>query len=173
MRIEVEGGSLDSDEAQVTFADNQIATRDHHRVAGHLRAEARRTASDIAHGRAGRIEYDFTAGSVRLLEDAYLTDGHNDISGQTLVYSIRDQRVLAEASAQGDERVRITINPRSVEDEQKNERIPRNEHAAGRWARQELSSPARWCASCRSRWRAARWWACWVRTAREKPPPST
>jgi lipopolysaccharide export system protein LptA len=55
------------------------------------------------------------------MEDAYLTDGRNDIHGQTLVYSIRDQRVLAEASAQGQERVRITINPRSMEEQQKKE----------------------------------------------------
>jgi lipopolysaccharide export system protein LptA len=58
---------------------------------------------------------------VQLVEDAYLTDGRNDIHGQTLVYSIRDQRVLAEASAQGQERVRITINPRSMEEEKKPE----------------------------------------------------
>jgi len=56
---------------------------------------------------------------VRLRRDAYLTDGRNDISGETLVYSIRDQRVLANAEEQGDERVHITINPRAVEEAQK------------------------------------------------------
>ena len=35
------------------------------------------------------------------------------LSGRTLVYSTRDQRVLANPQDQGDQRVRITINPQS------------------------------------------------------------
>ncbi len=117
VRIEVDGGSLTSGEAQVTFANNQITSA---LITGSPASfEQKLRDSGIARGRAGRIEYDFTAGTVRLVDDAYLTDGRNDIHGQTLVYSIGDQRVLAEASEQGAERVRITINPRSVEDEQK------------------------------------------------------
>lgn len=119
VRIDVESGSLTSDEAQVTFVNNQIATA----VARGSPASFEQKledSNDIARGRAGRIEYDFTEGTVRLAEEAYLTDGRNDIRGQTLVYSIRDQRVLAEASEQGNERVRITINPRSLEDAKTN-----------------------------------------------------
>jgi lipopolysaccharide transport protein LptA len=114
VRISVEGGSLTSDDAAVTFTDNQIARAV---ITGSPAAFEQKLAgtADIARGRAGSIEYDFTTATVRLLQDAYLTDGHNDIRGQTLVYSIRDQRVLANASDQGDERVRITINPRSIE----------------------------------------------------------
>jgi lipopolysaccharide export system protein LptA len=117
VHIEVDGGSLASSEAQVTFVDNQIATAI---ITGSPATfeQKLKESEDIAKGRAGRIEYDFTAGNVRLMEDAFLTDGRNDIHGQTLVYSIRDQRVLAEAGAQGQERVRITINPRTMEEEQ-------------------------------------------------------
>jgi lipopolysaccharide export system protein LptA len=117
VHIEVEGGSLASSEAQVTFVGNQIATAI---ITGSPATfeQKLKESEDIAKGHAARIEYDFTAGNVRLVEDAYLTDGRNDIHGQTLVYSIRDQRVLAEAGAQGEERVRITINPRSMEAEQ-------------------------------------------------------
>jgi lipopolysaccharide export system protein LptA len=118
VRIEVEGGSLSSKEAQVTFVNNQIATAVVTGAPATFEQKLKDSA-DIAKGRAGRIEYDFTAGNVQLVEDAYLTDGRNDIHGETLVYSIRDQRVLAEANAQRNERVRITINPRSMEDEQK------------------------------------------------------
>ncbi|HJS21739.1 MAG TPA: lipopolysaccharide transport periplasmic protein LptA [Steroidobacteraceae bacterium] len=118
VRIDVEGGSLASNDAQVTFVNNQIATAV---ITGSPATfeQQLQESDDIAKGRAGRIEYDFTAGNVQLMEDAYLTDGRNDIHGQKLVYSIRDQRVLAEASEQGQERVRITINPRSMEGEQK------------------------------------------------------
>jgi lipopolysaccharide transport protein LptA len=72
----------------------------------------------VARGNAATIQYDFASGTVRLTEDAYLTDGRNDIRGQTLVYSINEQRVLADAGEQGDQRVRITIKPRSLEDAQ-------------------------------------------------------
>lgn len=119
VRMEVDGGSLTSDQAQVTFVNNQIATA----VITGTPASFEQKLKDsdaIARGRAGRIDYDFTDGTVRLAEDAYLTDGRNDIRGQTLVYSIRDQRVVAEAGEQGNERVRITINPRSLEDAQTN-----------------------------------------------------
>lgn len=114
VKISVEGGSLTSDDAAVTFTDNQIARAV---ITGSPAAFEQKLAGseDIAHGRAASIEYDFNTSTIRLLQDAYLTDGHNDIRGQTLVYNIRDQRVLANASDQGDERVRITINPRTIE----------------------------------------------------------
>jgi lipopolysaccharide transport protein LptA len=117
VHIEVDGGSLASSEAQVTFKDNQIADAV---ITGSPATfeQKLQESEDIAKGRANRIEYDFTAGTVRLVQDAYLTDGRNDSHGQTLVYSIRDQRVLAEANDQGQERVRITINPRSMQEEQ-------------------------------------------------------
>jgi lipopolysaccharide export system protein LptA len=117
VHIDVEGGSLASSEAQVTFVNNEITTAVITGSPATFEQKLKET-DDIAKGRAGRIEYDFTAGNVQLVQDAYLTDGRNDIHGQTLVYSIRDQRVLAEAGAQGQERVRITINPRSKQIEQ-------------------------------------------------------
>src|SRR5882672_466292 len=114
VRILIEGGSLKSDQASVTFTDNQISRA---LITGSPAEFEQKleNSEDIAHGRAGSIEYDFTSETIRMLQDAYLTDGHNDIRGQTLVYSIRDQRVLANASDQSDERVRITINPRNVQ----------------------------------------------------------
>lgn len=117
VRMEVDGGSLTADEAQVTFADNQITSA---LITGSPASfeQKLRDSTDIARGSAGLIEYDFARGTVQLARDAYLTDGHSDIRGQTLVYSIRDERVLANASQQGNERVRITINPRSVEEAQ-------------------------------------------------------
>jgi len=117
VRIRVEGGSLNSDEARVSFVSNRIARAI---ISGSPASfEQELENDDMARGRAGTIEYDFDDSTVRLRRDAYLTDGRNDISGETLVYSIRDQRVLANAEEQGDERVHITINPRAVEEAQK------------------------------------------------------
>jgi lipopolysaccharide transport protein LptA len=117
VRIKVEGGSLASDEAHVKFVDNRIATAV---ITGTPATfEQKLESGEPASGRAGTIEYDFNDATVRMRRDAYLTDGRNDISGETLVYSIRDQRVLANAEEQGTERVHITINPRAVEEAQK------------------------------------------------------
>lgn len=103
-------GRLQSDSAVVTFRDNRVA-----------RAEITGTPAEftgtgdrrIAHGRAARIVYDVVAGTVRLSGKAWLSDGRNDITGETLVYSMREKRVMATADEQGSERVRITINPQS------------------------------------------------------------
>ncbi len=56
--------------------------------------------------------YDVPTGTVKLTQDAWLTDGRNDISGQELVYNVREQRVQAEAKPGNTDRVRITIRPR-------------------------------------------------------------
>lgn len=118
VRITVEGGSLQSEEARVNFINNAIAKAI---ITGSPASFEQKLedSPEIARGRAGTIQYDVTGATVRLQRDAYLTDGRNDISGETLVYSIRDQRVLANAEEQGDERVHITINPRSLEEAQK------------------------------------------------------
>lgn len=125
VRIKVDGGSLSSDEARVSFAQNRISRAV---ITGSPAAfEQTLENGDQARGRAGTIEYDFSDSTVRLKQEAYLTDGHNDIRGETLVYSIADQRVLANAEEQGSERVHITINPRSVEEVQKKQEEQKKE----------------------------------------------
>jgi lipopolysaccharide export system protein LptA len=108
VRITTADGSLQSQEARVQFAKNQIATA---LITGGPASFQQKRDDGLARGRANRIEYDFGRGTVRLSEGAWLSDGANEINGRTLVYSMRDRRVLATASEQNSERVRITINP--------------------------------------------------------------
>lgn len=108
VRITTEDGSMQANEARVQFAKNQISNA---LVTGGPASFQQKRADGIARGRANRIEYDFGKGTVRLGEGAWLSDGKNEITGRTLVYSMRDRRVLATASEQNSERVRITINP--------------------------------------------------------------
>jgi lipopolysaccharide transport protein LptA len=112
VRITVPDGFLLSDEARVAFAANAIATAD---ATGSPASFEQKRERGVARGRGRRIEYDFGAGTVRLLDDAWLSDGDNEITGHTLLYNLRDQRVRANAEEQGSERVRITINPRKAE----------------------------------------------------------
>jgi len=111
VRISVDGGALRSTEAVVAFAANRIARAT---ITG-APAEFEQSSSatgELARGRAGQIVYDVPAGTVTLSQTAWLTDGRNEISGQQLVYNVREQRVQAEAQPGQTDRVRITIRPR-------------------------------------------------------------
>jgi lipopolysaccharide transport protein LptA len=110
VRIDAEQhGNLRSDQAIIEFRDNHIARAT---VTGKpAEFEQKRTDSgQLARGHAGEIVYDLSDGTVRLTDDAWLTDGQNEISSPLLVYNIREQRVQAAASP-GDQRVHITITP--------------------------------------------------------------
>ncbi|MFZ8983411.1 MAG: LptA/OstA family protein [Steroidobacteraceae bacterium] len=113
--IEAPEGSLASQSASVRFLDNTIQRAEVEGTpASFERVDETRTVS----GRAARIDYDLVAGTVRLTGEAWISDGENEIVGSALVYSITEQRVLAEAAEQGGQPVRITIQPRSLEDPQ-------------------------------------------------------
>ena len=106
-------GNLRADQAVVEFRDNRI-----------LRATAtgkpaefeqpRGESQQMARGRADEIVYDVNEGTVRLSNDAWLSDGVNEISGPLLVYNIRAQRVQAATQPGSDQRVHITITPQSA-----------------------------------------------------------
>lgn len=115
VRITTADGTLTSDTATVDFKDNTLtraaiqggpATFSQQRPPATAGGKPR-----MVRGRAGRIDYDLAAGNVRLSDSAWLSDGANEITGRTLVYGLRDQRVLANPGEQADERVRITIQP--------------------------------------------------------------
>jgi len=110
VRIRAEGGSLASDSATVRFVNNVIQSAE---VTGSPATFAQERGEQRAEGRAERIDYDLGTGRVRLAGGAWLSDGSNEITGSTLVYSMREERVVAEAGEQGGQPVRITINPKS------------------------------------------------------------
>ena len=110
VRINAEGGSLASDAATVRFVNNEISSA---LVTGSPARFTQERGERRAEGRAQSIDYELASGKVRLVGDAWLSDGNNDITGSTLVYSMREERVLAEAGEQGGKPVRITINPKS------------------------------------------------------------
>ena len=75
------------------------------------RATSLKEKNQVARGRAGSIDYDVKAATVRLTGDAWLTDGNNEIRGNTLVYDIGRERVQANPSEKDPGGVKITINP--------------------------------------------------------------
>jgi lipopolysaccharide transport protein LptA len=131
--LDVDNGHIECDSAELRFSDHTL------RVAA-IRGtpatfELRRAGSDeVTYAKAGRLEYNLETGVVEFSDDAVITEGGNQISSSFLVYNIREQRIKAQSSADGDERVKITYTPTdAVQDP--TETIPANE------ADQEVGNP--------------------------------
>jgi lipopolysaccharide export system protein LptA len=114
VQITVPDGKLASSDARVTFRDNQIVSA-LIRGAPASFEQRLKDSQQLAEGEAGTIDYNVQEGTVRLTGDAWLTDGQNVIRGQTLVYDIGRQRVVANPGGSDPGGVRITINPRQQE----------------------------------------------------------
>jgi lipopolysaccharide export system protein LptA len=102
-------GNLRSDEAVVEFEDSQLkrATA----TGNPAEFDQKRADSEVvARGHADTIVYEVGAGTVRLSNDAWITDGRNDIRGPVIVYSLVEEHVEA-TTAPGTERVHVTIAP--------------------------------------------------------------
>jgi lipopolysaccharide transport protein LptA len=110
VRITMDQGQLTSDEAEITFAKKLLSKAI---VNGKPAAFEQRIAKTgkLAQGRADTIDYDVTKGVVRLSKNAWLSDGQNEIRGESLKYNVLAQNIVAEASEQGSQRVHIIITP--------------------------------------------------------------
>ena len=101
-------GNLRSDEAIVEFVDSQLKRAT---ATGNPAEFDQKRADDIiARGHADTIVYEVGAGTVRLSNDAWITDGRNDIRGPVIVYNLVEEHVEATTSP-GTERVHVTIAP--------------------------------------------------------------
>jgi lipopolysaccharide transport protein LptA len=111
-------GNLKSDLAVVEFRNKDIAKAT---VTGNPAEfeQKRSDTAEVARGHAREIVYNVNDGTVRLSNDAWLSDGHNEISGPELVYNIREQHVQAATKPGSDARVHITIDPNANEDPNK------------------------------------------------------
>lgn len=110
VRIRVPNGLLDSDSATVSFVNDQITAA---KITGApARFEQRRKDSaKLARGHAGLIEYNVEGNTIKLSNDAWLSDGASEITGQTLVYNILEERVIANPGETDRQGVSITIRP--------------------------------------------------------------
>ena len=114
--IDVEAGHIESDSAELRFADTQL------RLAiiegSPATFELRRPESDeITYAEAGRLKYDLDAGIVEFSDEAVITEGGNQISSSYLMYNIAEQRINAQSSGEGDEKVKITVIPEAIEEQ--------------------------------------------------------
>jgi lipopolysaccharide transport protein LptA len=110
VKITMDQGQLTSDDAQITFVNNLL---DKAVVNGKPAAFEQRVSKTgkLARGSADSIDYDAARHMVRFSKDAYLSNGDNEIRGQSLKYDVVGQKVIAEEAEQNSQRVHIVITP--------------------------------------------------------------
>jgi len=113
VRIDLQTAFIESDEATLNFIDHTLSSAIIRGSPAQFEQQAPNEPAPTR-GHAGLMEYDFLTGTVKLTEMAWLRRGDDEISGNTLVYSVKDERMIA-SSDDTENRVRITITPRESE----------------------------------------------------------
>jgi len=118
VRIKASGGNMRSDKAVVEFRNNLISEAI---ITGApAQFEQKRTDGNTSNGRANTIAYEAAGGKISLRDNAWLSDGCNEITGKQLVYNITQQRVEGQTRTNttqtGNGRIRITIQPKTESD---------------------------------------------------------
>jgi len=127
---EAEASRLDFENSQWTFTGNVVienvgtkAFCDHAEILfkDHLIENARMSGSpvkfsqirpeddSVTRGRANIMEYSLQDGIIRMSEDAWLSDGANEVSGNRITYDLVREYIMADADESG--QVRMKINP--------------------------------------------------------------
>jgi lipopolysaccharide export system protein LptA len=110
VKITMDGGQLTSDDAQITFVNNLLDKAVVNGKPAAFEQNVSKTGK-LAKGSADSIDYDAAKHMVRFSKDAFLSNGDNEIRGQSLKYDVIGQKVIAEEAEQNSQRVHIVITP--------------------------------------------------------------
>jgi lipopolysaccharide export system protein LptA len=110
VKVTMEQGQLFSDDAQITFVNSLLSRAVVNGKPASFEQTVAKTGK-LAKGSAETIDYDAAKHVVRFLKNAYLSNGDNEIRGQSLKYDVLAQKVIAEEAEQNSQRVHITITP--------------------------------------------------------------
>jgi lipopolysaccharide transport protein LptA len=110
VKITMENGQLTADEAQIDFIKKLLAKAVAYGKPAEFEQKIEKTGK-VAHGHADTIDYDAAKGLVKLTKNAWLTDGQNEVHGESFVYNVLSQSIVADAAEQGSQRVHIIITP--------------------------------------------------------------
>ncbi len=112
--IDTENGHIACDTADLQFHDLQLQTAT---ITGTPATfELKRPGSDqVTYAEAGRLQYDFTSGTIEFLDDATITEDGNQIASNYLVYNIAEQRISAKAAGADGDKVKMTYTPKSLD----------------------------------------------------------
>jgi lipopolysaccharide transport protein LptA len=110
VKITMQGGLLTADEAEVDFAKKLLSKAVAHGKPAEFEQRLQKTGK-MAHGHADDIDYDAIKGVVRLTKNAWISDGQNEVRGESLKYNVLAQSIVADAADQNSQRVHIIITP--------------------------------------------------------------
>jgi lipopolysaccharide export system protein LptA len=110
VKIGMDHGQLNSDDAQITFVKQLLATAEANGKPAYFEQKIEKTGK-VAQGRANSIDYDAAKHLVRLTNEAWLSDGQTEIRGQSLKYDMLAQSIVADPGEQNSQRVHIVITP--------------------------------------------------------------
>ncbi len=110
VKVTMDQGQLAADEAEIVFAKKLLSKAIVNGKPASFEQPIAKTGK-TARGRADTIDYDVTKGVVHLSKNAWLSDGQNEIRGESLKYNVLAQNIVAEGSEQGSQRVHIIITP--------------------------------------------------------------
>jgi lipopolysaccharide export system protein LptA len=108
VRIDSAGAVAFSDSAEMTFKDHQLKVAVLRGKPARFE-QARLPDGKMTEGHANTMEYDFQGGIIRMLEDAWLSDGANEVSGNRITYDLTKEYIIADADDNG--QIRMKINP--------------------------------------------------------------
>ena len=83
-------GQLSADDAQIDLHQEAPLQGGGERQAGPFQQRIEKTGK-TAHGHADTIDYDASKGMVRLTKNAWLSDGQNEVRGESLKYNVLAQ----------------------------------------------------------------------------------
>jgi len=112
VRIVFPNGTLTATDANVRFSGNRMALAQARGAPAQFEQQLASLPRPVR-GRAGRIDFDFIAQTLKLSQDAWLFDGRNEMASPALLYDIREQVARSETKPGAGERVQITIRPES------------------------------------------------------------
>jgi lipopolysaccharide transport protein LptA len=108
--IDIDGTHIECDGADLQFVNHElkIAVIKGTPATFLLRGEA---DAEVTEGQAGQLTYNFKEGIVEFKDQASITQSGNRISSNYLVYNINDQLIDAQATSNGEDKVKITFTP--------------------------------------------------------------
>jgi lipopolysaccharide transport protein LptA len=110
VKITMDQGLLTSDDAEVNFVKKLLSKAVVNGKPAAFEQRIEKTGK-LARGHADTIDYDVTKGVVHLSKNAWLSDGQNEMRGESLKYNVLAQTISAEGPEQGSQRVHIIITP--------------------------------------------------------------
>jgi lipopolysaccharide transport protein LptA len=110
VKIQTDQGLLTAEEADVTFLKGVLVKALITGKPAEFEQRAPKSGKRVI-GHAEVIEYDVAKNTIQLSKDAWLSNGPDEIHGESLKYNLIEKKMFADPGEQNSQRVHITITP--------------------------------------------------------------